>query len=119
MKQELLESSTFREDIVPIVSDWYWAKYGSLCRDQRRRELSGILSAYAQPLLIRIPQTLSRVEVEGETLWLTLPDSLREDESIRKMTAGLIDLGALPAAASKAVQAEAAFVVGISAGRST
>lgn len=114
VKQELLGSITFREGILPIVSDWYWAKYGSLCRDQRSRELSGILSAYAQPLLIQIPQTLSRVEVEGETLWLTLPDSLREDESIRKLTGGLINLAALPPAASKAVQAEAALVVGIS-----
>lgn len=113
-KRELLGSVTYRESIVPIVSDWYWAKYGPLCRDQRGRELSGILSVYAQPLLIRIPQTLSRVEVEGETLWLTLPDSLREDESIRKMTGGFIDWAALPPATSEAVQAEAAFVVGTS-----
>ena len=114
VKLELLESATYREGIVPIVNDWYWAKYGQLCRDQRGRELSGILSTYAQPLLIRFPQTLSRVEIEGETSRLTLPDSLCEEESISEMTGDLIDLAALPPAAAKAVQAEAASVVGFS-----
>ncbi|MEP2777267.1 MAG: hypothetical protein ABJQ29_14520 [Luteolibacter sp.] len=111
-KREMIGSPMFRETIVPIVSDWYWMEYGSLCRNQCEKELSGILSEHAQPLLIRFPQTLSRVETEGETAWLTFPDTLREEESIGEMTGDLLDVARMPSAVAKAVQSEAAMVVG-------
>lgn len=113
-KQEMIASALFRESIVTIVSDWYWEKYGELCRNQHGKELSGILSEYAQPLLIRFPQTLSRIEVEGETVWLSFPDSLRAEESIGKMTGGLLDVAMISPAVAKAVQEEAALIVGFS-----
>ena len=113
-RRELIGSEVFRETIVPIVSDWYWEKYGNLCRDQRDRDLSGILASYAQPLLIKFPQTLSRIEIEGESAWLSFPDSLRDEESINDMAGNVLDLTRLEPASATALKVEASAVVGFS-----
>lgn len=84
-KDELVKSEAFYKGIVPLVNDWYFAKYGELARNPKDKVYSGIVSPYGQPVLIKIPSTTSRVEVPGETAWLTFPDQLHESESLEDM----------------------------------
>lgn len=59
-KDELLESQAFYEGIIPLVNDWYWEQYGELAKNPKVKLLSGIVTPYGQPVLIKIPSTTTR-----------------------------------------------------------
>lgn len=84
-KEELIKSKAFSECILPLINEWYWTKYGLLAKKTTNSIYSGIVSSYAQPLLIRIPSILKRVKILGESCWLTFPDCLHESESLQEM----------------------------------
>jgi len=84
-KKDLLKSEVFFKRIVPLVNDWYFSKYGELARNPKNKVYSGIINPYGQPVLVRIPSTTKKVEVPGETVWLTFPDRLHESESLTDM----------------------------------
>jgi hypothetical protein len=91
-KEELFKSKAYFEGILPLVNDWYWEKYGQLAKNPKDNVYSGILSSYAQPILIKIPATTSRIEVKGESSWLTFPDCLQSTEILHGMLEPAINL---------------------------
>lgn len=91
-KSDFAGSDLLLKTIIPTISDWLWAKYGELCKSDCDETLSGILCSYAQPLLIKIPITIRRVEMPGKSAWFTFPDQLREDESIQAMVGNALNL---------------------------
>jgi hypothetical protein len=93
--KEELKSKAFFEGILPLVDEWYWNKYGQLIRNPIENIYSGIIDSYAQPVLIKIPAITSRIEVEGESAWLTFPDCLQPTESLQEMIGAVIDLAKL------------------------
>lgn len=96
-KEELLKSEAFFKGIIPLVSDWYWEKYGELARSPKNKIYSGIINPYGQPVLLKIPSTTSRIEVQNETAWLIFPDCLQESESLADMIQTPLILDKLPA----------------------
>jgi len=76
--------------------------------------LLGIFNSYAQPLLIKIPQTISRVETEGETAWLSFPDALQDEESLEEMLGKVLQLENLQTSKAEKLRSEATEVVGLS-----
>jgi HEPN domain-containing protein len=86
-KEEFINSEYF-SIIVNYVIDWYIEKYGQLAENEPRETLSGIVRYHNQPVRLNIPPTTTRIEKEGETLWLTFPDHLQKEESYE----GLFDL---------------------------
>ncbi|MBI5892016.1 MAG: hypothetical protein HZB47_15320 [Nitrosomonadales bacterium] len=71
--------------IVNVIKEWYADRYGSTSCHASRDKLSGIVMLHLTPTIISIPVTTSRVEVEGETAWLTFPDKLQDDEDILEL----------------------------------
>ncbi|MGF1693934.1 hypothetical protein [Photobacterium kagoshimensis] len=84
-KDELLKSKAFFEHIIPPINDWYWDKYGELAKNPTSRVFSGIVTPYGQPISVKIPATISSVEVPNETARLIFPDCLQENESMNSM----------------------------------
>lgn len=84
-KEELLKSEAFFQGIIPLVRDWYWEKYGELSKSPKDKFYSAIINPYGQPVLVKIPSAISRIEVPNETAWFTLPDCLQESESLTDM----------------------------------
>jgi len=95
-KEELLKSEVFNEKIVPLVNDWYWAKYGELARKPKNRLFSGIITPYGQPVLISFPSTNSKVEIPNKTSWLIFPDCVQETESLSDMLQSPLELDKMP-----------------------
>jgi len=79
-KEEFISSEHFSV-IVNHAIDWYIEKYGQLAEKPKKETLSGIARYHNQPVLLNIPVTATKVEKEGETMWLTFPDHLQLDES--------------------------------------
>ena len=84
-KGDLLKSDAFIEGIVPSVNDWYFNKYGNLATKPKDNFYSGIINPFGQPTLIKIPSTISKVEIPNKTAWFTLPDHLQEAELLADM----------------------------------
>lgn len=91
-KKDLLKSEAYSECILPPINDWYWEKYGRLMEKPIISSYSGLVSLYSQPILIKIPSTLSKVEKEGESAWLIFPDHLYDSENIYSMFEPDIDI---------------------------
>lgn len=79
---KLIKSDIFSDEIVPIFNDWYLETYGELARHPKTEPLSGIASSYAQPIMLKIPVIVSKVEKTNETRWLTFPDHFMESEDL-------------------------------------
>lgn len=80
-KENYLEEEWFCV-VVNAIKRWYADRYGSTSCQVPRDKLSGIVIFHRTPTRIAMPVTTSRVEVEGETAWLTFPDKLQDDEDI-------------------------------------
>lgn len=80
-KEDFIRSNKF-DEIVNVITDWYYDKYGQLMKPQKEI-ISGIVKYYKQPVLLKIPTTTTKIEKEGETAWLTFPDHLQEEEDYR------------------------------------
>lgn len=94
-KDDFLKSETFIEGLIPLVNNWYWDKYGKLAKNPTNKVFLGIIAPYGHPVLVKIPSTTNKVEVQYETAWLTFPDCLGENESITDMVQIKIDLDKL------------------------
>ncbi len=81
-KDDFIKSEHFFSIFLPIVSDWYWEKYGELARVAKGQMLTGVATSYIQPLLLKFPITTTRVEKELETAWMTFPDHLQDSEKL-------------------------------------
>lgn len=68
--------------IVSVIQEWYEDRYGSTACKAPKDKLSGLVLFHRTPTKIQIPVVTSRVEVEGETSWLTFPDKLQDDEDV-------------------------------------
>ncbi len=91
-KAEFLKSIIYIEEILPIVNDWYWDRYGELARHPKRNPYSGLLTLYGQPIRVKIPANTIRIEVPDESAWFTYPDHLLDSESIATMIEPKVDL---------------------------
>lgn len=80
-KENYLEEDWFCV-IINAVNEWYADRYGSMSCHALKDKLSGIVVFHRTPTRIAMPVTTSRVEVEGETAWLTFPDKLQDDEDV-------------------------------------
>jgi HEPN domain-containing protein len=63
-----------------IVIHWYREKYGEGLLEANRSKIHCLVIFRGLPLLCEVPAATSKVEVEGETAWLSFPDSLQPDE---------------------------------------
>lgn len=68
--------------VVAAINEWYADRYGSTSCHVRKDKLSGIVLFRRMPTKIEMPVTTARVEVEGETAWITFPDKLQDDEDV-------------------------------------
>lgn len=82
-KEDFIHSDKF-DEIVNVIADWYYDKYGQLMKP-KQEILHGIVRYYKQPVLLRIPATTTKVETEGETAWLTFPDHLQKEEDYKSL----------------------------------
>lgn len=82
-KEDFIKSNKF-DEIVNVITDWYYDKYGQLMKP-KKETLSGIARYYNQPVLLKIPTTTTQVEKEGESAWLTFPDHLQKEENYRRL----------------------------------
>ncbi len=112
-KEELLKSKAFFEGIIPLVNDWYWDRYGELAKDQTDKHYSGIITPYGHPVLVKIPETISKAEVPYETAWFTFPDCLRKEETIVDMAQTKIDLDRLSSDEKERLREEFSEVVSL------
>lgn len=64
------------------VEEWYRARYGDRIGGRGRQLMRGVTLVSATPFELHVPITASRVEVEGETAWLSFPSTVRPDDDV-------------------------------------
>ena len=79
------KSDTFFDEewfsvLMELVIHWYEEKYGTDLLKSEKDKLSGLVLFHELPLFFQMSTITSKVEVEGETSWLTFPDHLQADE---------------------------------------
>ena len=84
-KENFLSSDVFTHNILTPIYDWYYEKYGDLTKRKVKETMRSMLLVHGQPVLLEIPTTITEIEKEGETLWLTFPRSLNIEETIESM----------------------------------
>lgn len=90
--KELLESEVYRECVLPLFNDWYFEKYGDLTQGYSNDFYSGMVLAYGQPVLVRMPVTTTSVIEEGKLAKMTFPDHLQESEKFDELIQPKFDL---------------------------
>jgi len=93
-KENYLEEEWFCV-VVDAIKVWYADRYGSTSCQAPRDKLSGIVIFHGTPTKIAMPVTTTRIEVEGETSWLTFPDKLQDDENILELFQSAPNLNSL------------------------
>ena len=68
--------------IVVAIRKWYEDRYGADAFTPAKTMLPGLVMLYGTPVRLDIRDTLSKVEVEGETSWCIWPDSIHETETV-------------------------------------
>jgi hypothetical protein len=68
--------------IVVAIRKWYEDRYGAEAFTPAKSMLPGLVMLYSTPVKLEVLETISRVEVEGETSWLIWPDSIHETETV-------------------------------------
>lgn len=81
--------------LVVAIKEWYEDRYGTEAFLPDQAPLSGLVVLHGTPVRLRIPETISKVEVEGEQAWLIFPDSIHETESVRSFFPSKPNLDAL------------------------
>jgi hypothetical protein len=66
--------------VYKYVEDWYQARYGRRIAERGSRVTRGIIVIASTPFEIHVPIAASRVETEGETAWLSIPNRVLETE---------------------------------------
>lgn len=66
--------------LMDLVFHWYTEKYGADLLKTKKDKISCLVQFRNSPILCEVTTTTSKVEVEGETAWLTFPDHLHADE---------------------------------------
>lgn len=112
-KKDILRSKAFIEGIIPLVNNWYWNKYGELAKGPNSKIYSGIITPHGHPVLIKIPSTIINVAVPNETVWLTFPDCLTDNESIEDMAQIKINLDSISLEETDRLYAEFNEIVSI------
>ena len=64
------------------VEEWYRSRYGARVGGRGRQLMRGVTLVAATPFEFSVPVTASRVEVEGETAWLSFPSSVQPDDNV-------------------------------------
>jgi hypothetical protein len=64
------------------VEDWYRVRYRARLHQPRRSLMLGVTVIASTPFDISVPTTRSRVEVEGETAWLSFPNDVQAGEDV-------------------------------------
>ncbi|MBD8629005.1 hypothetical protein IFT64_18895 [Oxalobacteraceae sp. CFBP 8753] len=67
--------------LVVAIKQWYEDRYGAEAFLPNRTPLSGLVTLHGTLVRISIRETISEVEVEGETAWLIFPDAIHESET--------------------------------------
>jgi HEPN domain-containing protein len=111
-KEDFIHSNKF-DEIVNVITDWYYDKYGQLMKPTKET-ISGIVRYYKQPVLLKIPKTTTKVEKEGETAWFTFSDHLQKEEDYESLFATDLRLDNLPEEILDALIKEVEEVVALS-----
>jgi len=80
LKENYFESEWFAA-LVVAVKEWYEDRYGSQAFVPDRAPFSGLALLYGTPVRLTVPATISKVEVEYESSWLTFPDTMHQTET--------------------------------------
>ena len=80
---------------VNAIKEWYDDRYGSTSCQIPKDKLSGIVIFHGTPIRIEMPVTTTRIEVEGETSWISFPDKLQDDENILELFQSAPNLNSL------------------------
>ncbi len=67
--------------LVAAIKQWYEDRYGSQALLPNLAPLSGVVTLHGTPVRLAIRETISEVEVEGETSWLIFPDAIHNSET--------------------------------------
>ncbi len=81
--------------IVVAIRKWYENRYGVDVFTPAKSKLPGLVMLYGTPIQLDILETISKVEVEGETSWLIWPDSIHETETVLSFLPSKPNLSAL------------------------
>ena len=97
--------------LVVAISEWYEDRYGPEVFVTDRTPLSGLVFLHGTPVKLRVPSTISKVEVEGETAWLIFPDSMHETETVLSFFPSKPNLQSLPSVERAKLENRVAQVV--------
>ena len=79
---EFINEAWFK-DIYNEVQTWYGNRYGERTSSSGPDSMVGVTLVASTPFEFRAPITASRIEVEGETSWLSFPSALLPDDNVR------------------------------------
>lgn len=71
------------KNIYNDVEKWYQRRYAERAVLSKRDVMVGVFLVAGTPFEIRVPITASKVDVEGETSWLSFPAELRNGDDAR------------------------------------
>lgn len=91
-KDQLLESDTYRDCVLPIFNDWYYEKYRDLTKNNVKISYLGVTFVYGQPIELKIPSKTSEVVEEGKLSKVMFPDHMQENENIEEIIQPNINL---------------------------
>ncbi|QRX80909.1 hypothetical protein [Glaciimonas sp. PAMC28666] len=94
-KENFLEKEWFTA-LVIVIREWYQERYGTAHFEVVRETFSGIVLMYRTPIKIEVPVAVTKVHVEGETCWITFPDSIHESENLKSFFPTCPNFDALP-----------------------
>lgn len=71
------------------IEEWYRTRYGTRLDQQTPRTFNGVTLIASTPFELNVPVSITYPGVPGETVWLTYPDSVLNEEDVTKWFASL------------------------------
>ena len=80
-KEDFFKKPWFKE-IYSVIDAWYLDRYGVAIKNGDHHSLSGVVMVHYTPFELAFPITIRRTEISGETIWLTFPNEVSDEENV-------------------------------------